>query len=1764
MPDPIRGMFDDIVQGTASTAAPIAGMFDDIVAGTTPPRRPVTPAVIPAGERAGLRPQGGPTILETGADVARQGMRGLAEAGYATAQGAVNLAGMADRAVRGRPAPTLTQLITGERPKTSIDLASEAVRQSRQEMREFYGDPETGLGTAANIGGNIIGSGAQFMVPGTALSRVAQISRLPAGAATAMRFLANPLGGTGVRAAAGRVVGGAALNTPLNAAIAASPEDASATGLGELTNTNWLRRAGQNFPAAFAVETGVDLLGNAVVEGIGAGVRRFRRPKVDVPTPPATGTFDDIVEGTDAASSRPDIDPSGQGVPDEVVPPPVEPQAVTPPIEPDIVPPVSRETVPPVEPPEPRAIDPVASEERAALAATERPDYWTMEMDQLQARVPRAVPTSVAKMDDDALTALTVFRSRRAQDDMALAARIDEVEVVLESNNTGRKIGYENAKRLFGTAEDARKWSNVSEEQIGALQELGFTPQDVRAMYKARARLSADEKALGRLNAEMEARGLSMADNLDDSFDPALLSPMRRGGKPKQAKIVSGPGVRAPETPGKIDADEMAARRDELGAPKQDIPGTNDPDQGAFFNPARGAGSPPPPPPAGPTAASPSPAPAPKPRLGDRLTPKQEMASEIAASALGGVAGSAAAGEDHRGVGFVLGALAGYGGARGTLAGIKGVAKNAAIREGVQTLRQINLDMMRAAGVSARTGRSPSLGRTARGWFRPDTEAIRLMRMDHLDTGAHEIGHYVSKRFFGNPAGIKSWGDLSGPKIPLSMAERRELVEAGERLYGGRKPTAGYGEEGIAEFFKFYVTNPARAKAEFPLTFNKFMQALEAPVVPGASATMKQVLDQAQSQYAKWKASPAYQRVSALVSVNEQATVLPTLTDLRRIVEDDLFAAKQATREMRALGAKLQGDEIDPYQMMILSRGSAGEAARALEDGIVINGKKVAGGLERTLEAVRDRTQDFRMYLVAKRALDDLIPRGIDPGIGAAEAEALVAQFEADFLPHAEKIWAFQRAKIRMLKSVGLLTKEQAGQIIEMNKHHVPFKRVFEPDEVARGGGAGAGKAKNSSGVTRIKGSARQIIDPLEEIVRDTYQVYRRVREHDAARRLVQMALRTEGGSRWFERVPAPKVPQSFRVTKETIEQLVDLGIIKADEAWQFESLLQQGRLDGFLEGFTDAQRAGMAEGRDMVFPMLDEEGKRIWVEVKDPQVYEAFLGMNTEQQSALERFIGKWPKWAQAPLIPAKATARTLRAGATLTLEFIARNPLRDAWGAMVRTQADRMIVAPGEHLVRGVYSLLKKDVDYDAWLRSGGANAAMVSGDRSVYQKSLRDLQATAAERGWYLVRHPVDFLRALSEISENATRLGEFKMVRQEAMKRGLMPRQANLTAAAAARDITVDFAKAGQGVREANKIVAFLNAYVQGNVNLAKDLVKRPGTVLPRIFVGITLPSLALEALFADSETYQEVPDWVKRTAWVIPMGDGPDAPYIAIPKPFELGTLFGTIPQRILNHAIKDDPKQLERVRNDLVKAFTPPVVPTMAAPLIENYANRSLFTDRPIVPRDKEGEEPFAQAGPRTGETARLIGQLTNTSPAKLENLIRGWGGGLGAMALQVPDAAISIGREKMGMEPLKTSPNREREGVFGVPGVRAFVKPAPTTDAESIERFYGDRDSAERKRQTWKGLQQEGRFGQAAKYLADNLADILAMGSAEDFGQPGVLRDVSLKMSDLREMRRTILSSGLPRTERDAALRGIEQAMKGLSQGGNAAMQALSTALRP
>ena len=119
--------------------------------------------------------------------------RGLAESGYATALGPLELMRSYTQALmKGHG-------LTGGTPIT--DRAIGGLRQGQEEAREFYGEPGSALG---HIGGRLVGDVGQFMASGAGIAKaVPQLGRLASEGSFVQRALAQAALGTPLAAVQG-------------------------------------------------------------------------------------------------------------------------------------------------------------------------------------------------------------------------------------------------------------------------------------------------------------------------------------------------------------------------------------------------------------------------------------------------------------------------------------------------------------------------------------------------------------------------------------------------------------------------------------------------------------------------------------------------------------------------------------------------------------------------------------------------------------------------------------------------------------------------------------------------------------------------------------------------------------------------------------------------------------------------------------------------------------------------------------------------------------------------------------------------------------------------------------------------------------------------------------------------------------------------------------------------------------------------------------------------------------------------------------------------------------------------------------------------------------------------------------------------------------------------------------------------------------------------------------------------------------------------
>lgn len=760
--------------------------------------------------------------------------------------------------------------------------------------------------------------------------------------------------------------------------------------------------------------------------------------------------------------------------------------------------------------------------------------------------------------------------------------------------------------------------------------------------------------------------------------------------------------------------------------------------------------------------------------------------------------------------------------------------------------------------------------------------------------------------------------------------------------------------------------------------------------------------------------SDAQKEILGRVKSSEKTVEMPTGSELYTDYVDRLHPLKVFTE---ALGGKDVLTDKNPYELARLTAGNIGRADVFLENSVRdFNDitKKVGPGLKEILNPVREDIDAFKAYAISQRALE-LESRGITSGFNVEAARKVVAESKDKFDPAFKQLTEYLNQTTKYLVDSGVISKETYEVMLEANKSYVPFYRVL--DDTGRPSKTVGLNVRNP--VKAIRGADLDIVDPIESIVKNIYLFTDIAEKNRVMTAMVDLAAKAPEGQSFMVKADRPARP--VEVTKAEIGKVLKEHGIDPAEA----------------EAFTIFRRNGFQLGPDEVAVFRD--GKREVYKV-DPAIADAIKGMDQGSADLLTKIMA--------------APAQLLRAGVTLSPEFMARNAIRDQYVAFLQGNG----YVPIFDAMLGFKDIITKSDNYYNFLMSGGANSAMVSMDRNYIKSNVLGL---AKDTGLYdstvnVIKSPIEALRVASELIENSTRVGAFRRTAGQGNTLADLYR-----AGFEAREVTLDFAKMGSKMKAMNMITAFFNARVQGYDKLIQTLTEKPFETTVKGVATITLPSVLLWWSNSQDPRWKDIPDWQKNLFWIVMTENN----VYRIPKPFEYGLIFGSMPERMLEAYFSDRPKkELEAFGKALFESAAIDVIPTAAKPIIEQFAGKSFFTDRAIIPYDLEKQLPEYQYTPTTNLLVRKVSEgfasVANAtgiewlkfneiaSPLVMENYIRGWTGTLGPMALNLSERALV----KAGVLP---DPGRPEDTLADLPFVKAFVVRYPSMDAKPITEFY-------------------------------------------------------------------------------------------------------------
>lgn len=833
------------------------------------------------------------------------------------------------------------------------------------------------------------------------------------------------------------------------------------------------------------------------------------------------------------------------------------------------------------------------------------------------------------------------------------------------------------------------------------------------------------------------------------------------------------------------------------------------------------------------------------------------------------------------------------------------------------------------------------------------------------------------------------------------------------------------------------------------------------------------------------------------------------LDDIYTRVFDRMYpvpSAKQAAK----MGVTFD-EGIGPREALRLTAGATGKAKQFIENGTfdALTYADTGPSLRSVLKLADDDVKGFESYIVAKHAIEREAA-GKATGIDLVRAQQEVDHGRAKFEAASQALTKYKDAVIDYAVKGSLIPVESVAAWKEAYKAHVPFYRLFE-DEAGRGG---RGKSPHNP-VMAAKGSERLIIDPIVSIINDTYNFIALAESNMARQKMLGLPKDV------IERVPDPIKPIKLQETE--IQKLFDefVTVTKKSSTQTTKSTTTTGSSGAVTDnkivtmtrervkdaltsrGFTDNEAETMLrrvamgaakDGSSIVETVIKEIEKTeyipeidIRVDDKVATVFRAMKAPVGPNEIVImvdgKRQVYKVDKQvadAYNGLDPGSSDLLTgmasmLRAGVTLTPDFVMRNPVRDAVSAFVYAGAHPLNTA------KGAISLFRQDAAYQNWLKGGGANAAMVSVDRNYLKEHLGLAQLDGdthfMQTAWNYVKTPFEVMRIIGEVTENVTRIGAAGDIANAQTKAQIQ------ALALIAREGTVDFSRRGSDpfLNMITRRAAFSNPALQGIDRMVRAFIDNPiGTTL-KSFAAITIPSVLLwyanhDDEWTDPDTgikinrWKTIPDWERDLFWIVLTKDH----IFRIPKPFELGVLFGSVAERILDAYYDAKPEAFKHLGKSIANVFTFNITPTGLLPPVQHMTNFNFFTDRPLVSAADEKILPPYQYSPYTLETtkalAKIIGNTVGkessfASPQIIDNYVRGWTGTLGPYAMQLAD----LGLRNAGVVP---DPVRPTKALEDMPIIKAFMIRNPSMQAQPISDFYENYKKASIEADTIRTLQ--------------------------------------------------------------------------------------------
>jgi hypothetical protein len=471
------------------------------------------------------------------------------------------------------------------------------------------------------------------------------------------------------------------------------------------------------------------------------------------------------------------------------------------------------------------------------------------------------------------------------------------------------------------------------------------------------------------------------------------------------------------------------------------------------------------------------------------------------------------------------------------------------------------------------------------------------------------------------------------------------------------------------------------------------------------------------------------------------------------------------------------------------------------------------------------------------------------------------------------------------------------------------------------------------------------------------------------------------------------------------------------------------------------------------------ENGRRTIVEIQDPLIAEAVLGMETVGMKMWE---------------PLAAAANFTRRTITLSPVFQLKQVFKDAPTAALVTGVRNPAALMGG-VMRDFIGAVRGDDPVAEILRSQGIGG---------FYSPARTPEADVKRQIGIINNNTYDYvMKALDHFGDSSD------MAQRIAIYKRVMAETGDETLALYQAANVINFLRHGSGqvAQALVQTVPFLNAYAQ-SIDVLYDALRGGGlrgkdraAALQQLAITGSLlagTTLIYAFLVGDDDDYMKMDDQSKIRSYMIPGTD------VVLPMNTSAAFFFKAIPELLYNKVVNEgtetevDAKRLRTAMKeaavDLLLGPTP--VPSAVKPIIEIGLDYNFFTSRPVTPRGMQSLDAYQQYDMRTSEAAKILSSLTGTdekrvlNPMEADHLVRSIFGTAGAM--------VAWSSNLVG----EAAEFRPEMGLKEMPVTGAFLRPEVPRGREDL--FYKLKDDTDRKYRTYIKLNERDNKAEAQAYI--------------------------------------------------------------------------------